>query len=202
MTSPVDIRPDQLEIVQDILLKHLPADVKVWVFGSRANWTTKDSSDLDLALEGEIKLSHKVLGALKDAFEDSALPYTVDVVDLNRIGESFRRIVELQRTHLPLNGTKHTATGRWRELPFSKAVQINPAVRLDRGSAYPFVDMAAVAPDSRSASSSEEREFKGSGSRFQSGDTLMARITPCLENGKIARYQAIGDEQQAHGSTE
>ena len=202
MTSPVDIRPDQLEIVQDILLKHLPADVKVWVFGSRANWTTKDSSDLDLALEGESKLSHKVLGALKDAFEDSALPYTVDVVDLNRIGESFRRIVELQRTHLPLNGTKHTATGRWRELPFSEAVQINPAVRLDRGSAYPFVDMAAVAPDSRSASSSEEREFKGSGSRFQSGDTLMARITPCLENGKIARYQAIGDEQQAHGSTE
>ena len=74
MTSPVDIRPDQLEIVQDILLKHLPAGVKVWVFGSRANWTTKDSSDLDLALEGESKLSHKVMGALEDAFEDSAPP--------------------------------------------------------------------------------------------------------------------------------
>ena len=93
MTSPVDIRPDQLEIVRDILLKHLPAGVKVWVFGSRANWTTKDSSDLDLALGSESKLSHKVLGALKDAFEDSALPYTVDVVDLNRIGDSFRQIV-------------------------------------------------------------------------------------------------------------
>ena len=104
MTSPVDIRPDQLEIVQDILLKHLPADVKVWVFGSRANWTTKDSSDLDLALEGESKLSHNVLGALKDAFKDSALPYTVDVVDLNRIGDSFRQIVESQRVHLPVEG--------------------------------------------------------------------------------------------------
>ncbi len=104
MTSPVDIRPDQLEIVQDILREHLPAGVKVWVFGSRANWTTKDSSDLDLALEGEGKLNHRVLGALKDAFEDSTLPYTVDVVDFNRIGDSFKQIVELQRTPLPLDG--------------------------------------------------------------------------------------------------
>ena len=48
-TRPVDIRPDHLEIVQGILREHLPAGVKVWVFGSRANWTTKDSSDLDLA---------------------------------------------------------------------------------------------------------------------------------------------------------
>ncbi len=104
MTSPVDIRPDQLEIVQDILLKHLPAGVKAWVFGSRANWTTKDSSDLDLALEGESKLSHKVLGALKDAFGDSSLPYTVDVVDLHRINDSFRQIVDSQRVHLPVEG--------------------------------------------------------------------------------------------------
>ena len=76
LTSLVDIRPDHLEIVRDILLRHLPAGVKVWVFGSRANWTTKDSSDLDLALEGESKLSHKVLGALKDAFEDLSLPWS------------------------------------------------------------------------------------------------------------------------------
>ena len=114
MTSPVDIRPDQLEIVQDLLLKHLPAGVKVWVFGSRANWTTKDSSDLDLALEGESKLRHKVLGTLKDAFEDSALPYTVDVVDLHRIGDSFRQIVESQRVPLPLHleEVNHRSAGK------------------------------------------------------------------------------------------
>ena len=99
-------------------------------------------------------------------------------------------------------GAKPTPSNGWREVPFSTAVQINPTVRLDRGAVYPFVDMASVNPDSRSANSTEERGFKGSGSRFQSGDTLMARITPCLENGKIARYQAIGDKQEAHGSTE
>ncbi len=92
--------------------------------------------------------------------------------------------------------------GQWREVTFSDAVQINPGVRLERGMVYPFVDMAALNPDSRSTSSTEERGFKGGGSKFQSGDTLMARITPCLENGKIARYQAVGDKKEAHGSTE
>ena len=103
-TSPVDIRPDHLEIVQGILREHLPVGVKVWVFGSRANWTTKDSSDLDIALEGESKLSHKMLGALKDAFEDSTLPYTVDVVDLNAVGHAFKQIVKEQRTPLSMDG--------------------------------------------------------------------------------------------------
>ena len=108
MNSPVDLRPDHLEIVLGLLRRHLPGDVKVWVFGSRANWTTKDSSDLDLALENESRLNHKLLGELKDAFEDSALPYAVDVVDLNQIGDSFRQIIESQGVPLPLDadGTK------------------------------------------------------------------------------------------------
>ena len=90
----------------------------------------------------------------------------------------------------------------WRETPFSEAVPINPPVQLNRGELYPFVDMAAVNVDSRSANSVEERVFRGGGTRFQHGDILMARITPCLENGKIARYQAQGSIQEAHGSTE
>ncbi|MCY4653978.1 MAG: restriction endonuclease subunit S [Dehalococcoidia bacterium] len=110
MTSPVDIRPDQIEIVQSILCERLPHGVKVWVFGSRANWTTKDSSDLDLALQAKQKLDRKVVGALKDAFEDSELPYTVDVVDINQIGDSFRQIIESQR--VPLTVT----SGGWREI--------------------------------------------------------------------------------------
>lgn len=92
--------------------------------------------------------------------------------------------------------------GRWSEVRFSEAVLINPTVQLDRGGVYPFVDMAAVNVNSRSAYAVEERAFQGSGSRFQVGDTLMARITPCLENGKIARYCAPDNTQIAHGSTE
>ena len=99
-TPPIDIRPDHLEIVQDILREHLAPDVKVWVFGSRASWATKRSSDLDLALESADKIDRKVRGALEDAFEDSDLPHTVDIVDMNRVSDKFRRIVEMRRTRL------------------------------------------------------------------------------------------------------
>ena len=92
--------------------------------------------------------------------------------------------------------------GEWRELPFSEAVLVNPPVRLERGSRYPFVDMGALSPGSRCAYATEEREFSGGGSRFQHGDTLMARITPCLENGKIARFCAHEGSGVGHGSTE
>ncbi|HON93912.1 MAG TPA: restriction endonuclease subunit S [Sedimentisphaerales bacterium] len=94
------------------------------------------------------------------------------------------------------------ASDVWSTMPFDQAVQVNPTVCLERGSVYPFVDMQAVDPGSRSVGPSELREFKGGGSRFINGDTLMARITPCLENGKIARYAASKAEEVGHGSTE
>ncbi len=101
MTSPIDIRADHLRIVQDVLQRHLPAGVTVWVFGSRATWATKDSSDLDLALEGDTLVPARSLSALESAFEDSDLPYAVDVVDVQGIAEPFRRIVTEQRVPLP-----------------------------------------------------------------------------------------------------
>ena len=104
-TSPVDIRPDHLEMVQDILRERLPAGFKVWVFGSRANWTTKDSSDLDLAVEGTGRLDYRVMADLEIAFEESDLPYTVDVVDLHVVNDAFKKIVESQRVPLPMAGS-------------------------------------------------------------------------------------------------
>ena len=90
----------------------------------------------------------------------------------------------------------------WRTMPFSDAVVVNPPVHLKRGGTYPFVAMADVEPTRRSIHSLREREFRGSGARFENGDTLMARITPCLENGKIGRYQSARASRVAHGSTE
>lgn len=97
MTPAIDLRPDHRKVVEDILNKHLPHGVKVWVFGSRAEWTTKDSSDLDLALEGDGPLDTRSLIELELAFEDSLLPFRVDVVDLARVEDGFREILEANR---------------------------------------------------------------------------------------------------------
>jgi type I restriction enzyme S subunit len=92
--------------------------------------------------------------------------------------------------------------GEWTTLAFDQAVVVNPTVPLNRGAVYPFVDMQSVDPALRSVESAEQRSFTGGGSRFRHGDTLLARITPCLENGKIARYVSTDDSLFAHGSTE
>ena len=86
MTSPVDIRPDHLEIVQGILREHLSAGSKVWVFGNRANWTTNESSDLDLALEGDGEISLKVLGGLKDASRTRLFPTRLTLLTSTGLG--------------------------------------------------------------------------------------------------------------------
>ena len=211
LTPPVDIRGDHLRIVQDVLRRHLPDGVTVWVFGSRATWMTKDSSDLDLALEGDTAIPARSLFTLEVAFEDSDLPFAVDIVDVRRINERFRRIVAQQRVRLPESDGSRPTVGSsgglgicpdWREMPFTEAFLVNPPTQVDRGRSLPFVDMATVAPGFRSVRASEVREFRGGGSRFRDGDTLMARITPCLENGKVARYCADGAPEPAHGSTE
>ena len=123
-TSPVDIRPDHLEMVQDILRAHLPAGFRVWVFGSRANWTTKDSSDLDLAVEGAGRLDYKAMVGLEVALEESDLPYAVDVVDLNAVSPEFKRIVEGQRAPLPPADSQAAVNGEWHKLELGDVAQI------------------------------------------------------------------------------
>ena len=96
-TKPLDIRPDHAEIIHKILKDNLEEGTYVFAFGSRANWTAKQSSDLDLAIDGfGEKLDRKIKSNLEDAFEESDLPYKVDVVDLNSVSESFREAIQDQ----------------------------------------------------------------------------------------------------------
>ena len=87
-----DIRPDHLKIVQEILSRVIP-DREVWVFGSRAKGTARDTSDLDLAIIGKTPLDFRTLATLRDFFSESNIPYKVDVVDWTTISETFREII-------------------------------------------------------------------------------------------------------------
>lgn len=82
-----------------------------------------------------------------------------------------------------------------------EAFEINPQVRIPKGTEVPFVSMDQVVPGQRNVSAAEKRLFKG-GSKFEHGDTLMARITPCLENKKIAQYLPPNHASPSAGSTE
>ncbi|MDR2991555.1 MAG: restriction endonuclease subunit S [Burkholderiaceae bacterium] len=95
-TPLIDIRPDHWQIVRGILRKHVP-QYEVWAFGSRAKWTAKEYSDLDLAVITSQPLPLNVSAALADDFSESDLPWKVDVVDWATTSEAFRKIIERDR---------------------------------------------------------------------------------------------------------
>lgn len=88
-----------------------------------------------------------------------------------------------------------------RKMTIGNAFDVNPRVPIKRGTEVPFITMDRLEPGHRDVTATETRAFS-SGSKFEAGDTLMARITPCLENGKIARYLPENESEKAAGSTE
>lgn len=80
-------------------------------------------------------------------------------------------------------------------------VEVNPLRSLPRGSTVPYLEMSNVRTDVFHPDSWYDREFS-SGTKFQNGDTLLARITPCLENGKTCFVNFLGEGVVAWGSTE
>ena len=99
----------------------------------------------------------------------------------------------------------HSAIGPvpegWMPKAVSSAFEVNPerSLRKDRPAAY--LDMKNMPTQGHAPASWMLREV-GSGMRFMNGDTLVARITPCLENGKTAFVDFLSDGQIAWGSTE
>ena len=91
----IDLRPHHLETVRQIPAHHVP-QCEVRAFGSRANWTAKDYSDLDLVVVASGKLSEDTLRHLKEAFEESELPFRVDVLDWQATSPQFRKVIEKQ----------------------------------------------------------------------------------------------------------
>lgn len=90
----------------------------------------------------------------------------------------------------------------WKVVPASEALTINPKVALPGAAEWPFVPMGSLSNDAMVISDIETRATK-SGSKFQNRDTLFARITPCLENGKTGFVQFLPDGHSAAcGSTE
>lgn len=90
----------------------------------------------------------------------------------------------------------------WRIVNIPEAVEINPTVKIQKNSLNPFVPMDAISESSMVIKYSELKNGN-SGSKFMNADTLFARITPSLENGKTAYVQFLSNEQSVgFGSTE
>jgi type I restriction enzyme S subunit len=89
----------------------------------------------------------------------------------------------------------------WSAKPLPEAIEVNPRRTLKSGTIAPYLDMKNLPTQGHSAEEVIDREFS-SGTKFQNGDTLLARITPCLENGKTGYVDFLEHGQVGWGSTE
>lgn len=89
----------------------------------------------------------------------------------------------------------------WRVGRLRDICEINPSLSLRKGSIAKYVEMKNLSNCSLAVDEPRDREFS-SGSKFQNGDTLLARITPCLENGKTGFVDFLKKDEIGWGSTE
>ena len=89
----------------------------------------------------------------------------------------------------------------WKTYKLKEVVQFNPTERIAKGTLAKKVSMDKLVPYCREVSAYEVEAFTG-GMKFRNGDTIMARITPCLENGKTSYVSFLEENEVGFGSTE
>lgn len=89
----IDIKPQELTIIKQILTQYVPG-TEARVFGSRVQGRAKKFSDIDIALVGEEKLPPLTMALLRQAFEESDLPFRVDILDWLSISAEFKKVIE------------------------------------------------------------------------------------------------------------
>jgi len=89
----------------------------------------------------------------------------------------------------------------WKDIKLSDFVNINPKEVLKKGVMAKKVSMDKLKSFCRDIPEYLIEEYNG-GTKFRNYDTIMARITPCLENGKISMVNILNDEEIGFGSTE
>ncbi len=92
----IDLNAKHRMIVDDIILRLLPANTCLYAFGSRVCGTAKPHSDLDLVIKGASRIEKRIMRELALAFDDSDLPFRVDIIDWASITENFRAIIAPQ----------------------------------------------------------------------------------------------------------
>ena len=113
MNESIDITPQQREIILNLLKKYIP-NTEVWAYGSRVKWTAKPHSDLDLVAFSTEEQKNKI-SDLRDAFEESDLPFRVDFFVWDEVPDKFHE--NIKKYHIVLQKIKKmNIPKRWKKV--------------------------------------------------------------------------------------
>ena len=93
MIGRLALSPDEAGIVHAVLLASAPRPSRIWALGSRATGRARRYSDLDLDIDAGRRFTPSEAESLRDSFTESALPWRVDVVDLQDVSPAFHALI-------------------------------------------------------------------------------------------------------------
>lgn len=202
--------PEKLDncfLLYSLLSHDLQGQIKAFGSGSTVeHMRVPDCGKLELSvppLETQRKIA-TILSAYDDLIENNARRikileemaqalYREWFVNFRFLGHEKVKIVDSPLGKIPEG---------WEVVPVTEAVEVKPKTKVPKEGEKPFVPMGSLSNDSMLIAN-VEKKAGNSGAKFKNGDTLFARITPCLENGKTGFVQFLpDDESTACGSTE
>lgn len=106
-----------------------------------------------------------------------------------------------QRFRQKRKGGLGMSSSEWKKVRLGDVIEFNPKEIIAKGQVAKKIAMEKLKPYTKFIENYEMAEFNG-GTKFKNGDTLLARITPCLENGKTAQVTMLAENEVGFGSTE
>ena len=121
VAAAIDVDTRERATIQRLLHRYLPG-VEVWAYGSRVRWNARPQSDLDIvafASPGQ----RGAVSQLREAFEESSLPFSVDLLIWDDLPESFHRNIEDEYVVLQSAREEHV-NSEWREFRLGEIAEI------------------------------------------------------------------------------
>jgi|GEM_PF-272021 len=177
----IDVHPDLWAIVRDILQKHVP-QYTVWAFGSRAKWTTKPYSDLDLAIITDKPLPLSTSAALKEDFSESALPWRVDIIDWATTSAEFRGVIEKDKVVVQIVERGH-------KIKFGELVNfVSKKETINNLKPDNYISTENMMPNFCGIKTASSLPKSGSVTVFKKNDTLFSNIRTYFKKVWKAKY--------------
>ena len=196
MTAAIDITAEQRKTLLALLRRFIPG-VAVWAYGSRVKWTARPNSDLDLVAFAT-PVQRQRVSELKDALDESDLPFLVDLHVWNEVPEKFREIIRQEYVVLQVAGQVEGSRVAGDVRPFGelfaeptrngltrpKAVRGSGIKMVNMGELFAYPRLRNVPMDRVPLSDSEAERFL-----LADGDLLFARQSLVLEGaGKCSIF--------------
>ena len=176
LAPAIDLTADQRRIVLSLLRRHLPNTV-VWAYGSRVKWTSGPASDLDLVAFATPAQSPRI-AELREAFDESALPFSVDLFVWDDVPKDFRKRIDAE--HVVLAGKEHSPCVAWPTVKLGDCASlVGDRVDPAHCGELPYIGLEHIGQGTLSLlGNGTAADVESTKTAFRAGDILFGKLRP------------------------